>query len=554
MLKYQMDKLATNITNIYGSQGNKWLVAIPEKIAAIQKRFGLTALQPVTNLSHNYVLTGMQGDVPVILKLSHDVDSLNTEAAALVAFADYNAVSILAHADGVLLLSRLMPGHSLKTYFAGQDPIATTIAAKLMQQLHQAPIPLQHNFPHIKDWLTTLDKALNIPEPYLQQAKSLRDNLLATMPTTALLHGDLHHDNILASNDAWLAIDPKGVIGEPCYEIAAFIRNPIPELLATENHAAIIQQRISLFARLLALPEQRIVAWCFVQAVLAWAFSLDDHLNPSYFQQLTQVFARILANRNKQLIWEFYKMEDYLFRNISKDMLDFTQSASVYHTGVDSRSLNFLTIREPIDDIEVLLTTTSTFYYKHQAKWQVSIAEHSETLDIINTFAQLGLKLHSLGTAMVLELAAYRPPATEKTVTIKAVKGKLEDWQLPLAPAFATTKASCASYANVHQIALSSKINIQHFAAYVDSIPIAALTLSIKDNSARIDDIGTNPNNQGKGYATQLITHALKVAKHAGVKYCFLEAHAQEGLGLYGNLGFMPLFTNHRYIDIKSAM
>ncbi len=38
--------------------------------------------------------------------------------------------------------------------------------------------------------------------------------------------GDLHHENILAAERApWLAIDPKGVIGEPAYEMGALLRN-----------------------------------------------------------------------------------------------------------------------------------------------------------------------------------------------------------------------------------------------------------------------------------------------------------------------------------------
>lgn len=42
---------------------------------------------------------------------------------------------------------------------------------------------------------------------------------------------DLHHDNILQNGHAWVVIDLKGVIGEPAYEVSAFIRSPIPELL-----------------------------------------------------------------------------------------------------------------------------------------------------------------------------------------------------------------------------------------------------------------------------------------------------------------------------------
>lgn len=77
--------------------------------------------------------------------------------------------------------------------------------------------------------------------------------------------GDLHHDNILQNSDdearysfsdgGWLVIDPKGVIGEQAYEVAAFIRNPIPELLTHDDAPTIIHNRITRFAELLELPS-----------------------------------------------------------------------------------------------------------------------------------------------------------------------------------------------------------------------------------------------------------------------------------------------------------
>ena len=43
-----------------------------------------------------------------------------------------------------------------------------------------------------------------------------------------LLHGDLHHQNILFNeNKGWKAIDPKGIIGVPVMELARFLDNQI---------------------------------------------------------------------------------------------------------------------------------------------------------------------------------------------------------------------------------------------------------------------------------------------------------------------------------------
>jgi streptomycin 6-kinase len=127
----------------------------------------------------------------------------------------------------------------------------------------------------------------------LHKARQLRDELLESSAKAVLLHGDLHHDNILQQGDDWIVIDPKGVIGEPAYEVAAFIRNPIPELLALNNAVTVISDRITRFAEILEIPERRILDWCYVQAVLAWAWALEDGGDGSYFKQLTEILKNV---------------------------------------------------------------------------------------------------------------------------------------------------------------------------------------------------------------------------------------------------------------------
>jgi streptomycin 6-kinase len=248
----------SNIISIYGEQGKEWLDELPELVTAISSKLGLHDLKAVTNLTYNYVLSGFQGEEPIILKLGLDNVGLKREAFALKCFAGYGAVKVLAENDGMLLIERAMPGTSLKDYFPTKEKESIEIGCGLIKKLHQANIPSVHNFPHIKDWLEALDKDWNIPNHYLQKAKKLRDQLLQTSKPDVFLHGDLHHDNILQNGNDWLVIDPKGVLGEPAYEVAAFIRNPIPELLHHDDAPNIILNRISRFAELLGIPAKRI--------------------------------------------------------------------------------------------------------------------------------------------------------------------------------------------------------------------------------------------------------------------------------------------------------
>lgn len=285
-----MNTFQSNIISIYGEKGKSWLDELPELVTAISSRLDLRDLKEFTNLTYNYVLSGFQGEESIILKLALYSEGLAQEAFALKCFAGYGVVKVLAEDKGMLLLERAMPGASLKSYFSKTEQESIEIVCGVMQKLHQASIPEGHNFPHIKDWLSALDKDWPIPDGYLKKARKLQDELLQTSKPDVLLHGDLHHDNILQNGEDWLVIDPKGVIGEPAYEVAAFIRNPIPELLNHIDAPHIIHNRVSRFAELLELPSQRILDWCFVQAVLSWVWAIEDGCDTSYFQQLTKIF------------------------------------------------------------------------------------------------------------------------------------------------------------------------------------------------------------------------------------------------------------------------
>jgi len=270
-----MKTFESNILNIYGERGRTWLSELPRVTAEATERYGLSGLKPVSNLSYHYVLSGYQDNRPIILKLGIDVAGLKHEAITLKAFAGFGAVEVLSEGNGVLLLERAVPGNSLKSYFPSKDEEAIQIICDVMDRLHQALLPMS-GFSHIEDWLMVLDKEWDIPVDYLQKARTLRDELLATSTEPVLLHGDLHQDNVLQQGDGWLVIDPKGVLGEPAYEVAAFIRNPISEISSIKNMNNLFQKRIASFAKTLRLDPNRIQDWCFVQAILAWVWVLED--------------------------------------------------------------------------------------------------------------------------------------------------------------------------------------------------------------------------------------------------------------------------------------
>jgi streptomycin 6-kinase len=91
----------------------------------------------------------------------------------------------------------------------------------------------------------------------------------------ALLHGDLHHYNVLSDRArGWCAIDPKGVVGELEFELGAALRNPIdrPDLFAKLD---VVERRLDQFGLALGIDVSRARGWCFSQAVLSAIWSLE---------------------------------------------------------------------------------------------------------------------------------------------------------------------------------------------------------------------------------------------------------------------------------------
>jgi len=277
-----MNNFEHTITQMYGTRGNNWLRSLPSTIELLAAQWNLSSLQVLRNLSYSYVLSGMQKNVAIVLKLCYDRRALQKEVDCLHYFTGHGSVKLLDYDETkkALLLEQAIPGTSLKEFFATQEEVAVGIVSQLIHKIHKAPQPNWRQFPHVAQWLSTLDNKWNIPGPHLAKARLLASDLLATSTEQILLHGDLHHNNIISHNQTWLAIDPKGVIGEPTYEIGAFIRNPMPELVARKDAYTIIKRRLTLCADMRNFDQERIAQGSYVQSVVAACWCIEDKQDP----------------------------------------------------------------------------------------------------------------------------------------------------------------------------------------------------------------------------------------------------------------------------------
>jgi streptomycin 6-kinase len=218
--------------------GADWLDSLPSLVAECEARWKIEAGAPFA-LSLNYVAPAVTtGGQAVVLKLGVPNPEFTGEIRALRSYAGTAEVRLLDSDEdrGMMLLERIEPGDTLASL--ADDELATRTAAEVMRELWR-PLPRNSIFPTASQWaagLSELPKTFNggtgrFPAGSVYQAESLFRELLCSQEPSVLLHGDLHHFNILAGQRGpWLAIDSKGVAGEPAYEVGALLRNHGPRM------------------------------------------------------------------------------------------------------------------------------------------------------------------------------------------------------------------------------------------------------------------------------------------------------------------------------------
>jgi streptomycin 6-kinase len=252
-------------------------------LAELAEQWDLTQLDAPFAESQSGVVVPVQrrDGAQLVLKLAI-TDRLATEGRALSHWAGLGAVrlEVLDAERRALLVERAVPGFALATMCEKDDARATTIAADIITQLWTAPPPSDDAFPGVESWLDCLGSTPSLAPHLLEASLRARDvatDLFRDAGPTALLHGDLHHHNILSATRApWLAIDPKGVVGPREIEAAALLRNPRNHLLSQPDLVGLLLTRLDILAERLSTDVRRLAGWAYVFAVAAAVWSVED--------------------------------------------------------------------------------------------------------------------------------------------------------------------------------------------------------------------------------------------------------------------------------------
>jgi streptomycin 6-kinase len=280
--------LARNVVGSWADDGAQWLAKLPVVLDEVARDWGLTVGAPYL-LSFHWVTSVTRADgSAAVLKLGVPAGHLADQAQALQGFGGQGAVRLLAHDPerGALLLERADPGNPAADLVPDDDAEATAALIGVGRRLHRVPPPgctlpdLREEGESFREHLRRFPGDDPLPRHLVDHASALFDELCASAPEHLMLHGDLHHDNVLrAEREPWLAIDPFGVVGDPGYDCGAMLYNPDPPRRDDEL-LALVPARIEQLADGFGIPIDRVVAWGFVMGVLSEVWTVQGNGTP----------------------------------------------------------------------------------------------------------------------------------------------------------------------------------------------------------------------------------------------------------------------------------
>jgi streptomycin 6-kinase len=208
-----------------------------------------------------------RGDDLLMLKAAMQPREVRA-AAYLDWLGGSGAVAVLERERDATLMERVTGRRSLaEIEMAGGAEEALAVLCGVGAALHAVRDTVPDEVVPLSSWLQRLTEVASTSEFFGRMAIKAQ-RLLSEEHDIRVLHGDLHHWNVLDGGDrGWLAIDPNGLRGERAFEFALMT---LPVKLADDTDAGVLSSRSRIIARLARVDSRRLLEWLAVQAAL-WA-------------------------------------------------------------------------------------------------------------------------------------------------------------------------------------------------------------------------------------------------------------------------------------------
>ncbi|WP_431227631.1 aminoglycoside phosphotransferase family protein [Burkholderia contaminans] len=246
------------------------------------------------------ILTASGGLLPVVwqsrpamLKVA-TCDEERRGNALMTWWNGQGAAQVWLHDGDAVLLERAQPEPTLAGFSeSGHDDDAMRIACDVVARLHAYRASEPPSVVTLHDWFQALlsDASASV---VLRCSGTVARQLLAGPPADdVVLHGDIHHGNILHFGDrGWRAIDPKGLRGDRTFDYANLFCNPSYDVAVDPVR---FERRVTLVADAAKLDRRRLLQWILAWSGLSAVWLIEDGLLPDTRLQVATLAAAALG-------------------------------------------------------------------------------------------------------------------------------------------------------------------------------------------------------------------------------------------------------------------
>lgn len=202
---------------------------------------------------------------------------------------------------GIILEEFVSPGNPLRDEDSLEKRLA--IFCSLYKDLHIVSAE-ENRYPTYTEWVSRITDYMSARQDYkelymyMKKAKEIYGSVSSLYSQKLLLHGDFHHDNILLGNNGeYVIIDPKGVIGDPVFDVARFILNEFGDEINNDLYKK-INDILYILEKKLSIPNIILRKCLFVETTMGICWCIEDGSTPEEYPELLKnvTFAESILN------------------------------------------------------------------------------------------------------------------------------------------------------------------------------------------------------------------------------------------------------------------
>jgi streptomycin 6-kinase len=276
--------VVTHVTAMCGARGEDWFDELPDAITELEQKWDITVGDPFPGIEYNFVATatGLDGS-DLVLKIAPPFETVEifAEAKFLETLNGEGAIHLIDvdRERQAILLERALPGKALHEEFAESPRDCIQPAIAVLRRILQKPPKDMSDTTTLDGWFANFERfrKTDFPKALGERALEIYRKLTRKSGDKLYIHGDFHPGNVVtATREKYLAIDPKGIVGQVGYDIAVFLINFERWQRENPDIETLLDEATNAFANAFDMTETEVREWVFADMVIGAWWNFED--------------------------------------------------------------------------------------------------------------------------------------------------------------------------------------------------------------------------------------------------------------------------------------